>query len=238
MPLSKKSPTPTGFRILIADHQALVRSAIRVLLETKGGFAIIAEAADGPDTLVQIARTRPEVVLLDVAMPKLDGLEVTKRIRDGFPGIRVLALTALEGEQYVRAALAAGASGYVPKSATASELMEAIRVVVRGERYVHPRVAAACELDGRRSKTLPPLTDREIEVIRLIALGYSHKEAASELKLGVKTIETHKRRVMQKLGLGSRVDLVRVAAENGWVILAPSSDRIAAAALVGATFTR
>jgi DNA-binding NarL/FixJ family response regulator len=233
MPPPKTRKSSARVRILIADHQALVRSAIRLLLETKGAFHIVAEAADGEETLKLIAATRPDVALVDVAMPKLDGLEVTKRIRDSYPATRVLALTALEGRQYVRATLAAGAAGYVPKTATAQELMDAIRVVTGGCSYVHPRLAAACApgADRRASNLLPELTSRETEVMRRIALGYSLKEAAAELNISAKTVETHKSRAIRKLGVTSRVDLLRLATEKGWVVLGSSSDGIAAANL-------
>ena len=216
----KPSPTSSpALRLVIADHQALIRSAIRLLLETAGDHAVVAEAADGQDTLDKVAGSRPDIVLLDVAMPKMSGIEVTKRIRDNFPTVKVLALTALEGEVYVRAALAAGAAGYVPKTAEAVELLDAIRVVASGSNYVHPSLAAALltPLEKSSIDPLAGLTSRETEVIRLLALGHSHKEVAAHLGISVKTVETHKGRLMQKLGLYSRVDIVRLAAEHGWI---------------------
>lgn len=204
-------------RILIADHQSLVRSAIRLLLETRAGFEVVAETADGEGTLEEVAATQPHVALVDVAIPAMDGIEITRRIRVLAPETRVLALTAVEAERVVRAALAAGAAGYVPKAAGAEELIDAIRAVARGENYVHPRVAAALEKPSKSSFDLADLTSRETQVIRLMGLGYSHKEAAAQLTVSVKTIETHKRRAMQKLGVRNRADMVRLAAEYGWI---------------------
>lgn len=211
--MTKQNPV----RLLIADYQTLVRAAMRLLLETKGGFKIVAEASDGPDVLEQIRATTPDVVLLDVAMPKMDGIEVTRHICDAFPQVRVLALTGLEGEHFVREALAAGAAGYVPKCAFVSDLIEAIRVVAAGKRYVHPRVAGAVRSETAEAKLLT-LTARESEVTRRVALGFAHKEIAAQMGLSVKTVETYKRRAMEKLGVSSRVGLVKYAAAKGWIV--------------------
>lgn len=189
-----------------------------MLFEAQGGFRVVAEAADGEETLRLVRRHRPHVVLVDVAMAKIGGIEVTKRIRDSCPETRVLALTAIEAEEYVRAALGAGAAGYVPKSAMTEELMHAIRMVARGERYVHPRVAHALLelLKPHASRRLAELSFREAEVFRLIALGYTNKEIATRLDVGVKTVDTYKLRAAEKLGVRSRVDIVRFAQEKGW----------------------
>jgi DNA-binding NarL/FixJ family response regulator len=230
MPLSKNASTrsPPRLRILIADHHAVVRSALRLLLEMKGGFEIVAEASDGEAALEAVAQMRPDVALVDVAMPRMDGIEVTKHIRVRYPLTRVLALTAIEDESYVRAALAAGASGYVPKAANAAEVMEAIRIVAGGKNYVHPRVALARGVApvGAPCNPLHDLTPREMEVIRLIAYGYVHKEVAARLNVSVKTVETHKGRAMQKLGVSSRVDIVRLAAQHGWISGKEESDPV------------
>lgn len=187
-----------------------------MLLESKGRFKIVAEAGDGAEVLDKIHAAAPDVVLLDVAMPRIDGIEITKRIRDAFPKTRVLALTASEGEHVVREALAAGASGYVPKSAFGMDLIEAITIVAAGKRYVHPRVAPALK-SGWGGANTPTLTPREREVTRLVALGFSHKEIAAQVAVSVKTVETHKRRAMEKLGVSSRVGLVKYAAAKGWI---------------------
>jgi DNA-binding NarL/FixJ family response regulator len=232
MPLSQTAspPSPARLRILIADPHAVVRSAIRLLLEMKGGFEIVAEASNGHSALEAVAQTRPDVALVDVAMPRMDGIEVTKHIRVRYPRTRVLALTAIEEESYVRAALAAGAAGYVPKAADAAEVMEAIRIVAGGKSYVHPRVAparAAPRADPA-CNPLHDLTPREMEVIRLIAYGYAHKEVGARLNVSVKTVETHKARAMQKLGVTSRVDIVRLAAQHGWISAGQESDHAGA----------
>jgi DNA-binding NarL/FixJ family response regulator len=203
---------PKNIRLLIADYQTLVRDALRVLLETKG-FLIVAEASNGPNVLQEIRNTSPDVVLLDVAMPKLDGIEVTKRIRDQFPKVRVLALAPVEGEHVVREAMAAGAAGYVPKCAFAADLIEAIGVVATGKRYVHARAVPAL-----RAAPAVILSPREGDVVRLLAHGFAQKEIASQMGVSVKTVDTHKRRVMQKLGVTSRVGLVKYAVAKGWIL--------------------
>jgi two-component system response regulator NreC len=215
---SPKSPA-RPLTILIAEQHAIVRGALRALLEAQDGFRVVAEAQDGEDTLCQVRRHRPAIVLVDVAMPKLDGIEVTKRIRDSCPHTRVLALTAFEGEEYVRAALGAGAAGYVPKSALTDELIAAIRAVALGERYVHPRVAHALLelLRPHSTRRLPELSFREAEVFRLIALGYTNKEIAARLDVNVKTVDTYKLRATEKLGMKSRVDIVQFALARGWL---------------------
>jgi DNA-binding NarL/FixJ family response regulator len=192
---------------------------LRVLLEAQGGFRVVGEAADGEDALSQVRQHRPAIALVDVAMPKLDGIEVTKRICDSCPNTRVLALTALEREDYVRAALGAGAAGYVPKSALTGELIAAIHTVASGKRYVHPRVEHALLelLKPHASGGLPELSFREAEVFRLIALGYTNKEIAVRLNVGVKTVDTYKLRAAEKLGMKSRVDIVRFAVARGWL---------------------
>jgi len=189
------------------------------LLRGEPHFDVVAEAADGEDTLSAVRQYEPDIVLLDVAMPKLDGIEVTKRIRDDFPNTRVLAVTAIEAEEYVRAALGAGASGYLPKSAQPADLIEAIRAVANGARYVHPRVAHALLtfLRPHANRAMPDLSFREAEVFRLIALGYTNKEIATRLDVSVKTIDTYKNRAAEKLGMKSRADIVRLALERGWL---------------------
>lgn len=190
-----------------------------MLLETQPGWTVAGEADDGEEALTLAEQYRPDVVLVDVAMPRLNGLEVTKRICDRCAGTRVLALTEFEGEVHVRAALGAGAAGYVPKSAMTDELIEAIRVVASGERYVHPRVAHALLelLKPHASPALLDLSFREAEVFRLIALGYTNKEIAVRLNVSVKTVDTYKVRASEKLGVKSRVDIVRFALEKGWL---------------------
>jgi DNA-binding NarL/FixJ family response regulator len=159
----------------------------------------------------------------------MDGIEVTKHIRTGYPETRVIALTTAEDEHFVRAALNAGAAAYLPKSADAEELMLAIQAVIAGRNYIHPKVAHALEA-ARLARRMVDLSAREAEVIRLIALGYTHKEVADQLHVSSKTVETHKSRAQQKLGVTSRVEIIRVAVERGWIMAGENArERIALA---------
>jgi DNA-binding NarL/FixJ family response regulator len=208
-------------RILLAEDHLVVREGLRALLEAQPGLAVVGEAADGLTAVAQAIALAPDVAVVDLSLPELGGAEVTERIRRECPGTRVVALTAHEDPAYVRRLLAAGASGYVPKRAAADELVRAVRAVAAGETYLDPALAKA--VVGRLLDTPPPaaaveLSEREAEVVRMIALGYSNKEIAAKLGLSVKTVETYKARSLEKLGLRSRVDLVRYAAGRGWLV--------------------
>lgn len=216
------SEVPSGsarrYRILIADDHPIVRASVRCLVETAPTITVVAEAEDGEDALVKIEQFVPDVAVVDVAMPRLNGIEVVRRVANSSRKTRILALTALDDVRHVRESLAAGAAGFIPKSAAGAELIEAIHAVAAGKRYVHPRVAA--ELLGLTRLTRPvecQLSIRETEVLRFIALGFSHKEIATNLDLSVKTVETYKARAMEKIGASSRFDIVRFAVERGWL---------------------
>lgn len=217
--LNCHSSSPRVTTILIVDDHAIVRCALRKLLEPHAAFSVVGEAEDGESALLAVGRLSPDVALVDVAIPKLNGVELTKRIRDSHPATRVLALTAWEEEQYVRAALIAGAAGYIPKSAVAGDLIEAITVVAGGQHYVHPRVAhALIEFHPPAARgAAEGLSFRESEVLRLIALGYSGKEIAVRLEVSAKTVETYKARALLKLGITRRVEIVRYAQQRGWL---------------------
>lgn len=214
------SPCEGKIRVLLVDDHALFREGIRMILEAQPDIEVVGEAGDGEQALTLLEKTRPDVVILDIAMPGLDGLETTKRIKATHPKVRILALTMHDHKEYVLPMLRLGASGYVVKRAAASELVQAIRSVYRDESYLYPSVARALLEEYRRS-ALPEeddgLTGREKEVLRLIAEGLTNQEIASRLYISVRTVETHRKNLMEKLGLHTAADLVRYAIRKGLV---------------------
>jgi DNA-binding NarL/FixJ family response regulator len=212
----------SDIRVLLADDHAVVREGLKALINAQTGMAVVGEAGDGPAAVEMTAELDPDVVVVDVSMPGLNGAQVTTRLRECCPDRKVLALTVHEDKGYLRLLLAAGAAGYVLKRAAAEELVRAIRAVARGQTYLDPAMAGSVAGDlGRPAAAteLPTaeLSEREAEVVRYIALGYSNKEIASRLGLSVKTVETYKTRSMEKLEMRSRVDIVRYAARRGWL---------------------
>jgi len=207
-------------RVLLADDHTLARAGMRTLLDDPG-LEVVAEAADGDDALRQALDLGPDVAVLDYNMPGQTGAEVAARLRQEAPTVRVLILSAHEDRAFLKQALEAGAKGYVLKRAAAGELIQAIRVVAGGGVYLDPALAGHV-VAGYVGAELPPtgtgqaLSDREEEVLRLIALGFVNKEVASQLDLSAKTVETYKLRAMEKLGFHSRVDVVRYAHRQGW----------------------
>jgi DNA-binding NarL/FixJ family response regulator len=208
--------------ILLADDHAVVREGLKRLIDAEPDMRVIGEASDGAEAIDRAVRLCPEVAVIDVSMGDVNGAETTRRIRAVCPGTRVLALTVHEDTSYLRELLDAGAAGYVLKRAAADELIRAIRAVAAGGVYVDPRIAGKLVNTFAPPKTasstaMADLSDRETAVLRFIAQGYTNKEIASQLGLSVKTVETYKARSMEKLGLRSRVDIVRTASERGWL---------------------
>lgn len=217
--LSAFTPSAPRCRVLIADDHPIVRASVRSLLETAPTISVVAEAEDGEDALAKIEQFTPDVALVDVAMPKLNGIEVARRVARSSHRTRIVALTAFDDGRHVRETLEAGAAGFVPKSAAAADLIAAIHAVAAGGHYVHPRVAAEL-LSGTircARRVAPELSEREAEVLRLIALGYTNKEIAVALEGSVKTVETYKARATQKIGAATRVDIMKFAVEHGWI---------------------
>lgn len=207
----------TTLRVMLADDHAVVRAGLKALLDAQPDVSVVGEAADGPAAVALACQVNPDVAVVDVSMPGMNGAEVTERITRDCPRVRVVALTAHEDGGYVRRLLDAGAAGYVLKRSPADEL---VRAVAAGEAYLDPGVAGG--VVERLRDTPPPaatagLSERETEVVRMIAHGYSNKEIAAKLGLSVKTVETYKTRSLEKLGLRSRVDIVRYAAARGWL---------------------
>jgi two-component system, NarL family, response regulator NreC len=218
----------TKIRILLVDDHAVVREGIKRLIDSHPDIELVGEAADGTEAVTAVDQLRPDVVMMDVSMPRLNGIDTTRQLRDAAPETKILALTVHEDDGYVREFLKAGALGYLLKRASTEELIRAIRIVAGGGVYVDPRVAETLVRTLVQPANVPPspaaeLSERECEVMRLIALGYANKEIASQLDLSIKTIETYKARSMEKLGLRSRVDIVRLATERGWFAAPPAS---------------
>ncbi len=207
-------------RVLLADDHRLVRSGLRRLLETQPGFEVVGEAGDGEETVAETLRLRPDVVVMDVAMPKGGGLEATRRIAEAGLTTRVLVLTAHAEEQYLLPVIRAGGAGYLLKSAADEELLDAIRTVHHGDAYLPPPAAAMLLRDymrrtGDSGGELAELSPREREVVRLTAEGYDARDIGERLYLSAKTVETYRRRAMEKLGLQSRAELVHYALRHG-----------------------
>ena len=212
-----------SIRVLLADDHALVRAGFRALLHSLGDVEIVAEAGDGDDALRLIEAHQPDVVLLDIAMPGLNGLEVAARVAQRFPNVRVMMLSMYANEEYVLQALRAGAAGYLLKDADSSELELAVRAVARGDTYLSPPVSKSVIEDYVRRVSSQPgsfdrLTPRQREVLQLIAKGHSTKEIAQMLNISVKTAETHRAQLMQQLDIHDIAGLVRYAIRVGLVL--------------------
>lgn len=206
-------------RILLVDDHALVREGLKRVLETQADLKLVGEAVDGADAVNLAAQLRPDLILLDLSMPILGGIDAIGRLLQTVAGVRIVALTVHESEGYVSEFLKAGGRGYLLKRATTDELLRAIRTVGAGDIYVDPRVSRTLveHMVGiKRTSPTSELSERENEILRFIALGYANKQIADRLELSVKSIETYKARAMEKLHLRSRVDIVRLACERGW----------------------
>ncbi|MBI4786904.1 MAG: response regulator transcription factor [Chloroflexi bacterium] len=204
-------------RILIADDHGVLRGGLRALLNAEADMQVIGEAADGHEALRFAAETIPDIVLLDIGMPGLDGIQVTRRMKELLPAGRVLILTLHEDLNLMREAIRAGASGYIIKRAADLELINAVRAISRGEMYVHPAMTQALLEELRAPAAEPdtaPLTAREVEVLRLIVKGYTNRQIADTLMLSVRTVDNHRANLMGKLNMHSRQELVRYAMEH------------------------
>lgn len=208
--------------ILLADDHAIVREGLKRLIEAEPDMEVKGEAADGREALKKALQLRPHIAVLDVTMGDCGGAQATREMKATCPEVKVLALTVHEDNTYLHELLEAGVSGYVLKRAAPAELIAAIRAIADGGMYVDHRVAGKLVRTMGQPASLSAgsateLSQRESSVMRLIARGYTNKEAGSELGISVKTVETYRARSMEKLGLRSRIDIVRVAAERGWL---------------------
>ena len=212
--MSKKG----SIRVLIVDDHAVVRSGLRLLLDREPDIEPVGEAGTGREAVFEARTHKPDVILMDVVMPDQTGLEALPTLLHEAPDVKVLLLSMQDDPRYVREAFAAGASGYVLKEAADAEVVSAVREVARGGRYVNPELGArlvAAEAEAQRRAEEDPLSDREREVLRLLALGHTNQEIARQLYISVRTAETHRAHIMQKLRLASRADLVRYAMAQG-----------------------
>jgi two-component system response regulator NreC len=204
--------------VLIVDDHAVVRSGLKLLLDSEEDIEVVGEAGNFQEAVFRTRSLKPDVILMDVVMPGASGIETTPAVLKEHTDARVLVLSMQDDPQYVREAFAAGASGYVLKEAADEEVVGAIREVASGGRYVHPALGArlvAADAEERARAEADPLTEREREVLRLLALGHTNQEIAKSLFLSVRTVETHRAHIMQKLRLSTRAELVQYAMEQG-----------------------
>jgi two-component system response regulator NreC len=205
-------------RVLIVDDHAVVRSGLRLVLEAEEDVEPVGEAGTARDAIFQNRALKPDVILLDVVLPDQSGLDAIPTLLHERPDAKVLVLSMQDDPQYVKQAFASGASGYVLKEAADTEVVAAVREVANGGRYVHPELGArlvAAETEAAKRAEEDPLSDREREVLRLLALGHTNQEIAKQLYISVRTAETHRAHIMQKLRLSSRAELVRYALAQG-----------------------
>ncbi len=206
-------------RILLADDHAVLRAGLRALLAAQGDLEVVGEASDGAEAIRLTQALRPDVVVMDIGMPGVSGIDATARIKRDLPGAKVLILSMHDDRGYLRQVLRAGASGYVLKKAADTELLAAIRAAARGEVFLDPALAKALVEEVMEPTPTaggsPALSDREQDVLRLIAHGHTNQQVAERLCISVKSVETYKARLMEKLGLKGRAELVRYALQHG-----------------------
>ena len=210
-------------RILLADDHAMFRAGIKTLIDAQPDMGVIGEAAHGRAALKNVRELKPDVLVMDISMPEMNGLQLMEQIKRANLTVRMLVLTAFSDAAYLRQLLTAGAAGYLLKHAASEELIKAIRLVADGGTYLDPAVARKVitgfveQKKLRGSREGDELSERESGVLRLVARGHTNKEISSQLEISVKTVETHKANLMDKLGLRSRAEIVRYALQQGWL---------------------
>jgi two-component system response regulator NreC len=207
-------------RVLIADDHTIVRSGVHLLLEGEADIEVVGEALNGHEALAQAEKLQPDVILMDISMPEMDGLEATRQVKARWPAINVLMLTMHRSDEYFFEALKIGASGYILKAADTDELVNAVRVVGQGEVFLYPSMAKKLLNDYLRrldanTRIEALLSDREKEIMQMLVEGYSNKEIAARLVVSLSTVHTHRSNLMRKLGLSSQHELVHYAREHG-----------------------
>ncbi|HEX8088986.1 MAG TPA: response regulator transcription factor [Blastocatellia bacterium] len=212
-----------ALRIFLAEDHEMVREGLKALVNSQPDMQVVGEAGDGRSAVSGVLDLRPDVVIMDVSMPKMNGLEATEKLREACPHVKVLTLTRHTDIGFMQKLFGAGASGYVLKQSASSELIRALRSIMAGNNYLDPAVTAkvmsgyASKPSNLLDKKRDDLSAREEDVLRKVAWGYSNKEIASHLDISVKTVEAHKANAMNKLGLRSRIDVVRFALLQGWL---------------------
>jgi len=213
-------------RVLLAEDHVVVREGTRELIRRERDMEVVGEAGDGEEAIELATKLRPDVVIMDIAMPKVNGIEATRRIKELYPAIAVLILTAYDNEQYIFALLEAGAAGYLLKNVRRSELIDAVRAVYAGESVLHPVVTRKVLQRFTGAKGRPAeggardiLSEREMEVLRLASRGISNKDIARELVVSARTVQAHLGNIFNKLGVGSRTEAVLYALRRGWFSL-------------------
>ena len=211
----------TKLRIMLADDHETVREGLKMIVNAQDDMEVVGFAGDGREAVAKAQELLPDVLVMDISMPKLNGLKATEKIREVCPQVKVLTLSRHADDGYIGELLGAGACAYVLKQSAPSELIHAIRAVAAGGKYIDPKLAAKVMSTysdrAPRGEAKGSLTGRESEVLRLIALGYSNKEIAARISLSIKTVEVHKANAMRRLNLTSRIDLVRYAIFQGWL---------------------
>jgi two-component system, NarL family, response regulator LiaR len=213
-------------RIILAEDHKVVREGTRRLLESQSDFEVVGEASDGVEAVDLAKKLKPEIVIMDVSMPRLNGIEATKQIKALYPNMAILVLTGYDDDEYVFALLEAGAAGYLLKESSGEELIDAIRQVMTGEPVLHPKIMKKVlnRLRTPVEESAPQtssevLSDREMEVLKLAATGMSNMEIANSLTLSVRTVQTHLRSIFNKLGVGSRSEAIVYGLKKGWLTL-------------------
>ena len=213
---------PEKIRVMLSDDHTILRTGLKMLIGAAEDMEVVAEAADGEEAIAQVETVRPEVVLMDISMPKIDGIKATKEIKRRFPETKVLMLTMHENDEYLFRTIQAGGSGYVLKKAADDEVLDAIRHVAGGGAFLRPAVTTRIVQDylervdkGEEADSFGRLTDREQEILRLIAGGHTNSQIATMLVISVRTVESHRAHIMEKLGIHSRAELVKYALRKG-----------------------
>lgn len=214
---------PSAIRILVADDHAIVRQGLKLLIDNQPDMEVVAEAANGKAALELAGAVKPDIVVMDISMPGMNGLIATRLLKQQQPGVTIVALTRHEDDTYLEELLRAGASAYVLKQSAPADFLKAIRAVAAGGVYLDPTMTSRVA-DGLLAGQVPvdtetrgKVTDRESEVLRLVAMGHSNIEIAARLDISVKTVEVHKANAMRKLGLTGRVDVIRYGVLQGWL---------------------
>jgi DNA-binding NarL/FixJ family response regulator len=219
----------SNWRILIAEDHAIVRAGLKALLNAQPAFEVVAEAGDGREAVKLAGQARPDLILIDLSMPRMNGLEAIRELRHQDPNVRIIVMTAHAAEEYVFSALEAGAEGYFLKDGSQDELLMAITTVLDGRRYICPGISEQV-IEGylhgrprlRKKSAWDSLTKREVEIIKLVAEGYKNREIAEELFISIKTVEKHRSNLMAKLNLRGAAELAKLAIEKGLIEKPPA----------------